>query len=1010
MGRPPRSRGGMGWARSVPARLLLVLLALATSFEASRARGFDVVSQEDSVGRLHRRFECPSNCSSRGHCIMGKCYCLFGYAGENCAIVSDVVLLKPGGSYRAHITSKSWRYFTVNVADSNPGHLQVELLALANVSYHHGASEGLELRSQLAMFVNNLESGLPDEANFESRCLQRTDCAKSNKLELRIEEPQGSTWSIGVRSGLKDEYFSIGVETPLGLCSDSCSGRGVCLRGRCCCRPGAHGAKCEDTSLQKSVPVALNSEVPGNIGKDAWRYYLLSQMRSTSAFHVTLKILSFSRFASGGQSVHLVVNKSNIPTTSADRIAEEYELSCRVTKQQITDAGDAECSIRVDKPGPFAWFVGILADGLEANYVLETQSVDRCPHGCNLNGKCNADLGKCFCYSNYTGSDCHQPSAGTSLALGTSSGADFWPESEWLSKAQGFFLRPNEANYHKILVSREFADNLNVHIERVGEAGGKNDTQEVSVHVQNGVLPTADSFLLRKTVATGKRTVLSVSPTHKAQNQIVWLRVTSPGPSMYTLVAERAKTQCKHDCNGQGFCYKGVCQCHPGYAGISCGYHLATKASEVTNLAASEDPPSSTVVILAPYKWFALNVDETFPISDHSRTYFQLELELQDEESTKNGVLGTSPFSCEDLAAIVYYNDKVESLDHQASPITQRQGEGVGACLMHLGLKQNEFKVARIELLWQHNDFFLAKNATDDGAGGEFGGKANPGRTFRLAYGVVKECPNKCSGAGTCKKGVCMCSHDRTGPDYSQIKPQLIAYEQIVPTDLDNKQRGGGEYEEYEEYSSEDESRPHGGSSSSGEYGGSEGGEGLGKSPEISYDDDEEDGGYLRMDRGAMSSGYVAIGSIFVLISCLTVYMRYSDRQKGSFFGPRSPKPQRDDDTSGEGAPVLRSYASAGRKHKTYRTMLDRVDEEENFPAECHHQHAPTSSFGSPKTTLTNIQLPLPNVMKGPQMRQRKTSWGMLSESNGYETYQEKLSPKAHSHISIQIPTSERPV
>ena len=90
--------------------------------------------------------------------------------------------------------------------------------------------------------------------------------------------------------------------------------------------------------------------------------------------------------------------------------------------------------------------------------------------------------------------------------------------------------------------------------------------------------------------------------------------------------------------------------------------------------------------------------------------------------------------------------------------------------------------------------------------------------------------------------------------------------------------------------------------------------------------------------------------------------------------------------------------------------MLDRVDEEENFPAECHHHHAPTSSFGSPKTTLTNIQLPLPNVMKGPQMRQRKTSWGMLSESNGYETYQEKLSPKAHSHISIQIPTSERPV
>ena len=87
-------RGASVRVTALLAPLLGLLVAL---FWIGGASGLEIPTQADSLVRRTEEYECPSNCSNKGHCIMGKCYCLFGYSGDNCAIVSDVVALKPGG-------------------------------------------------------------------------------------------------------------------------------------------------------------------------------------------------------------------------------------------------------------------------------------------------------------------------------------------------------------------------------------------------------------------------------------------------------------------------------------------------------------------------------------------------------------------------------------------------------------------------------------------------------------------------------------------------------------------------------------------------------------------------------------------------------------------------------------------------------------------------------------------------------------------------------------------------
>lgn len=939
-------RGASVRVTALLAPLLGLLVAL---FWIGGASGLEIPTQADSLVRRTEEYECPSNCSNKGHCIMGKCYCLFGYSGDNCAIVSDVVALKPGGSYKGHITGRSWRYFTVNIAGSSPGHLQIELVALANVSLH-GASEGLELRSQLAMFVNNDPEALPDEGNFKSRCIPKTGCSTSNKLELRVEEPQGSTWTIGIRSGQKDEYFSIGVETPLGLCSDSCSGRGVCLRGRCCCKPGSKGSKCEETQGSKSMPVAVNSEVPGNVARDGWRHYFLSQMRSAGTLRVTLKILSFSRSSAsgGGQRVHLVVNKSGAPLAAAAMVAKQYEHACDIPRRRINDTSGAECALEIENPGPYAWFVGILGDGLEANYVLETELVGSCPHECGGNGDCNAALGKCFCRSGYTGADCYRSAQDLPFAISAGEGRP--------GQGQGFLLAGNETRLHKIVVPEGFSENLDIFVQDRSGGGAPRAApigEALALRLQSGVAPTQISSLVTTSVAYGGGGMVSLSPALRSSEQVFWLSVQSPGGSMYTVTAKESKSQCEHDCNGQGFCYKGACQCHPGFAGPSCGYHLSTEAAGIFTTGLSHK------IQLEPHRWTAFNFGQTFEVSS-PESYFRIDVSLEEDGGTVVSVGQKTNFTCEDIA-VVLYNDRVETL------VDGGQRPERGTCQLRLPLKPGSFHLPRMEFLWQRG-----------GNGGQLGSQKG---NFLLEYDVVVECPNNCSGAGACQKGVCVCNHDRTGPDCSKIKPQLIAYEQQT---LDSEKRSY--YDDYEDYGEDGHQQHEHHTEGGGDVGEARVAEGSGDSSA-----EEEDDGMVRMDENAAFSGYLVVGSIFLLIFSLTVYMRYSDRQRSG-----KGRGDGDGDLGGNltGSPSKLNYA---RKTGSYASLLDRVDEEENLPSEAVQQAS------SQKTALSNIQLPLPNMTKGLQMRQRKTaSWGLLSDlenrGSAYEAYQE-----TQNHVAISV-------
>ena len=978
---------------TLPASVYFLLALAVASSTRLLCQGFVTFKQNDSLLKENREhdYACPSNCSNKGHCVMGNCFCLFGYSGENCAIMSETITLKPGGgSYKAHIASKSWRYFAVNVADSNPGHLEIDVISLANVTFH-GTREGLEFRSQIAMFVGT--GTLPDEKDFRSRCLQGMECAESNKLQVRVDEPQGSTWWIGVRSGLKDEYFSIGVETPLGLCSDSCSGRGVCLRNQCCCKPGSSGANCEEAQNSMTMPIELNRLVTGSLLKDNWRYYFLNRDHSTLAIQVVLKILSFS--GKSGRAIHLVVNKSDVPQASASSISQKYEHSCKIEKQKIDDSHSVECSVKIQQPGSFAWFVGILGDDIEGSYALEIQSVSSCPHECNNNGKCNEKLGRCFCNGNYTGADCSHQNADLIVPLQSEESDTSLLRSAVKLGSHMFSLEPNEVNYHKVVIPKDFSDNLDIVVEEFSEGNSKG--QSTWLQVQNGAMPRSDSFLAHKELLPGNRSVLSLTPIKQTQEQVLWLKTQSKGVSMYTIAAKRSVNQCTHDCNGQGFCQKGICQCHAGFAGISCGYHLSTPAKDI-----SDAESESSSIVLEPYKWMGLKIDEHLRApdkNDQNSVHLAVELKALPLAKSDDRALAPPNFSCVDIAVLVYNKEKVEYLAHRS-----HEYHNPDACSFQLPLTQGAFHLSRMEFIWQHRSSSFRDDPLNGSSRSDFLEASGRGSTrkerFEVRYDLILECPNNCSNSGVCQKGVCMCNHDRTGPDCSQTKAHIIAMERISTLGVNDEE----EKDSVGERIGTEEDR--------GEY--------TQQSKIVhvkSLEEELEDSGFVTIDTSTMYSGYSAIGGVFFLILCLTVYMRYSDKRHVHGNGnndPLSSKPPRPPPSGNREGGKFRYFNS----RMSASTPLLSIDEEQNLPLD----GGENGSFESPTTTLTdNFHLPLPNVMKGPQMRQRKIvgSWGgggkggggnggggLAQSSQGFgrsNSFENKFQDVAPNHITIPI-------
>ena len=172
--------------------------------------------------------------------------------------------------------------------------------------------------------------------------------------------------------------------------------------------------------------------------------------------------------------------------------------------------------------------------------------------------------------------------------------------------------------------------------------------------------------------------------------------------------------------NGQGFCYKGACQCHPGFAGPSCGYHLSTEAAGIFTTGLSHK------IQLEPHRWTAFNFGQTFEVSS-PESYFRIDVSLEEDGGTVENVGQKTNFTCEDIA-VVLYNDRVETL------VDGGQRPERGTCQLRLPLKPGSFHLPRMEFLWQRG-----------GNGGQLGSQKG---NFLLEYDVVVECPNNCSGAG----------------------------------------------------------------------------------------------------------------------------------------------------------------------------------------------------------------------------------------------------------------------
>ena len=229
--------------------------------------------------------ECPNNCSyhaSNYHCKDNTCKCKSGYEGPECEEYTKEMI--DGKRYPGYVGEGAWNYFHFTVESENP----------VTVLLDRTSDEG-----DLDLYVN--ADGKPALFNY-SYC----DVNTGTRMQVKIFEPLGHTWYIGVFGWHAANYSMKIMETSKCPCIDSRHGECLYNPEICYCNEGYAGSDCAAPllSLESGKPL-----MDQRVEMDKWVYYEIS---GEGASAVSLTVREHGEVA----TTWVYVSPETFPTTT----------------------------------------------------------------------------------------------------------------------------------------------------------------------------------------------------------------------------------------------------------------------------------------------------------------------------------------------------------------------------------------------------------------------------------------------------------------------------------------------------------------------------------------------------------------------------------------------------------------------------------------------------------------------------------------------------------------------
>uniref|UniRef100_A0A182XXS5 EGF-like domain-containing protein n=1 Tax=Anopheles stephensi TaxID=30069 RepID=A0A182XXS5_ANOST len=194
---------------------------------------------------------CPSDCSGRGSCYLGKCDCIDGYQGNDCSISVCPVLCSAHGHYGGGVChcEEGWKGSECDIPVS-----ECEMPTCSN----HGRCiegdchcergwKGLFCEQQDC--IDHSCSGHGTCVSGQCFCKagwQGDDCSIVDQQVYQCLPgcSDHGTYDLDTGSCICDRHWT-GIDCSQAVCSLDCGPNGICENGRCRCDDGWTGSLCD---------------------------------------------------------------------------------------------------------------------------------------------------------------------------------------------------------------------------------------------------------------------------------------------------------------------------------------------------------------------------------------------------------------------------------------------------------------------------------------------------------------------------------------------------------------------------------------------------------------------------------------------------------------------------------------------------------------------------------------------------------------------------------------------